>query len=440
MSEKELPSVLTADEVAEALRVDVRTVYGLLERGKLHGTKVGRAWRIRPEDVESFLDPSRIRESIAVEKREPSGKGQQKVASTNLLFWTVLSSLLGSVLWIVGTVMYVWLSNDSPYSYGNLWPTGGVRLFLGSMLLFLVGLWGFRARRAAGSGRIARVGFFLTFAGLALLSFNLLLLVVFWHEPQASKFDPFDPVGAIDSFGTLALMITFWTFVVNVLTQPLFFGLLILGISTIRAGVLPSPWRVVPLIVALLVLLAQLSGLILYYFSLQEETAQAPLARLAFAVVLTLCGAGFGLQGYALWQGGGDTLGNAIEKRLEWLVHQLNRSAFFQVLEYAGKLTIILALILYITGAPAREEQKHSSAWQTINSAKGEENAGRIEAMQDLNRDNQSLSGVTANNAILAGIDLEEADLSRSNFQGAYLDGAKLKKVTHDPGRVTPTP
>jgi excisionase family DNA binding protein len=56
MSEKPL---FTPEEVATSLRVTRRTVYEWLKIGRLRGLRVGRGWRIRPEDVEAFthLEP-----------------------------------------------------------------------------------------------------------------------------------------------------------------------------------------------------------------------------------------------------------------------------------------------------------------------------------------------------------------------------------------------
>ena len=51
----ERPDVLTAEEVAEWLRLSRRTVVRLLETGRLRGTKAGRQWRIERRAVEAFL-------------------------------------------------------------------------------------------------------------------------------------------------------------------------------------------------------------------------------------------------------------------------------------------------------------------------------------------------------------------------------------------------
>ncbi len=50
--------LLTPQQVADYMQVDFRTVYNLLRRGKLKGIKVGRVWRIAPEDLEHFLNIS----------------------------------------------------------------------------------------------------------------------------------------------------------------------------------------------------------------------------------------------------------------------------------------------------------------------------------------------------------------------------------------------
>jgi excisionase family DNA binding protein len=48
---------LTPEEVAARLRVSRRTVYEWLKLGRLRGLRAGKAWRIRPEDVEALMMP-----------------------------------------------------------------------------------------------------------------------------------------------------------------------------------------------------------------------------------------------------------------------------------------------------------------------------------------------------------------------------------------------
>ena len=46
--------VMTVKEVAAYLRADENTVYRLARRHTLPGIKIGRSWRFRREDIESF--------------------------------------------------------------------------------------------------------------------------------------------------------------------------------------------------------------------------------------------------------------------------------------------------------------------------------------------------------------------------------------------------
>ncbi len=47
---------LTTDEVLAYLKINLRTVYRLVEAGKLPAVRVGRQWRFRRRDVDAWLD------------------------------------------------------------------------------------------------------------------------------------------------------------------------------------------------------------------------------------------------------------------------------------------------------------------------------------------------------------------------------------------------
>ena len=55
---KQEDRLLTPEELAEQLRVTLPTVYGWLKMGRLRGLRAGKFWRIRPADLEAFLNPS----------------------------------------------------------------------------------------------------------------------------------------------------------------------------------------------------------------------------------------------------------------------------------------------------------------------------------------------------------------------------------------------
>lgn len=64
---------LTAQEVADILKIAKNTVYELAKRGEIHSYKVGRSLRFSPEDVEKYLSGSSASapKSSTVEKSRP---------------------------------------------------------------------------------------------------------------------------------------------------------------------------------------------------------------------------------------------------------------------------------------------------------------------------------------------------------------------------------
>lgn len=50
-----METILTAEEVAGYLKVNIRTVYKLLESGELQGRKIGRIWRIPQSAVNEYM-------------------------------------------------------------------------------------------------------------------------------------------------------------------------------------------------------------------------------------------------------------------------------------------------------------------------------------------------------------------------------------------------
>lgn len=47
--------LLIPEQVADRLQVSVQTIYTWIRSGYLPSIKVGRLWRIRPEDLEDFI-------------------------------------------------------------------------------------------------------------------------------------------------------------------------------------------------------------------------------------------------------------------------------------------------------------------------------------------------------------------------------------------------
>jgi excisionase family DNA binding protein len=59
MSLKTDRSLLTPEQVAEILQVHVLTVYNYIRQGKLSAVRVGRNYRVIPEDLENWIENNR---------------------------------------------------------------------------------------------------------------------------------------------------------------------------------------------------------------------------------------------------------------------------------------------------------------------------------------------------------------------------------------------
>jgi len=114
----------------------------------------------------------------------------------------------------------------------------------------------------------------------------------------------------------------------------------------------------------------------------------------------------------------------------EWAAYALSRWSFLEVLEYLGRLSILIGVIFYFSESGNRIKQRHYQAWQVINTAQGKGGSGgRIEALQELNADKVPLVGVDASSAFLQGIHLERASLLRADLSYADLRGSVLQSA-----------
>jgi pentapeptide repeat protein len=116
-----------------------------------------------------------------------------------------------------------------------------------------------------------------------------------------------------------------------------------------------------------------------------------------------------------------------IEWALDWIAFVLSRWTFLDVLEYLEGFSVLIAVIFYFSESGDRLKQKHYQAWQVINTAQGKGGSGgRIEALQELNRDGVPLVGVDVSGAFLQNAQLEKARLLRSNFSAADVRDANF--------------
>jgi hypothetical protein len=117
---------------------------------------------------------------------------------------------------------------------------------------------------------------------------------------------------------------------------------------------------------------------------------------------------------------------------LEWVAWGLGGWVLLEVLEYCSTFSVLVAVILYFSESGARIQQRHYQAWQVINSAQGKGgNGGRIDAMQELNKDGVSLVGIQASdNAFLFGIRLKDAQLDRCDMDSSDLRNSVFDRAS----------
>jgi len=68
--------LLTPEEVAKILQVHVLTVYSYIRRGNLEAIRLGRSYRIIPQDLELFIESNRVKkESVRANSSGNTGIG-----------------------------------------------------------------------------------------------------------------------------------------------------------------------------------------------------------------------------------------------------------------------------------------------------------------------------------------------------------------------------
>ncbi len=119
-----------------------------------------------------------------------------------------------------------------------------------------------------------------------------------------------------------------------------------------------------------------------------------------------------------------------MEWGLEWFYYRLRRLALFDLLELAGRCTVLVIAIFWLLEADDRTKERHYRAWELINTASGSSgDGGRWDALQDLNRDGISLIQAPLENAYLEAVDLNGAELQHANLEGANLGSANLERA-----------
>ncbi len=81
-----MEDILTAEQVAQILQVHPFTVLKFIKQGKLKASKLGRVYRIRKSDVDSFLDEQveKAAQKTTLKKKKdiPKDTGAKKATSS----------------------------------------------------------------------------------------------------------------------------------------------------------------------------------------------------------------------------------------------------------------------------------------------------------------------------------------------------------------------
>jgi hypothetical protein len=113
-----------------------------------------------------------------------------------------------------------------------------------------------------------------------------------------------------------------------------------------------------------------------------------------------------------------------IKSLSERIVRWGDKSDFVKLFELLGKFGLVIAAATYLFEIPAQRQAREDAlkakryqAWALINSAHGSSaDGGRLDALQDLNEDGVSLTGVDLTNAYLSSIKLPKADLGGATW------------------------
>ena len=132
-----------------------------------------------------------------------------------------------------------------------------------------------------------------------------------------------------------------------------------------------------------------------------------------------------------------EKLGSVRSPKADGTVYWCRGLAIFEVLEFTGRISVLIALIVRISEAGDREKQKHYRAWELINSARGATgDGGRRDALRDLNEDYADLSAAPLAKAYLAGVQLPEAGLIWADLAWTKSTGAKFCQTTMPDGTI----
>jgi excisionase family DNA binding protein len=67
---KTIVNLLTPEQVAEILQIHILTVYSYIRQGKLSAIRLGRSYRVTPQDLEKLIETNRVKNKTGEQKGE----------------------------------------------------------------------------------------------------------------------------------------------------------------------------------------------------------------------------------------------------------------------------------------------------------------------------------------------------------------------------------
>ena len=141
--------------------------------------------------------------------------------NANLVRWGALAASASGAFWVAAGLLHLAFPQDPPGVLGYYLNYLGTALFSGAYLGMLGGLVGLHTRQAWSYGRLGGAGFLLASAGAALAFVGQATSAIFPHNGALGW------LFADPGYG----------FMVGILLTSL--GLVLMGVATVRAGVLP---------------------------------------------------------------------------------------------------------------------------------------------------------------------------------------------------------
>ncbi len=201
------------------------------------------------------------------------------MSSSRLIRWSGLLAILGGAIWTASWILNG-LTEDGARTVLGLSEGGYRRITNAALLFFMVGLVGFHKRQAGRSGKLGTTGLMVALVGCALMIIG-------------NVFE-FGLIGSIPS-GERPGMVMGW----GIFTLGLIFivptGLVLFGVGVIKANVLPSWSRALPLVLGLISLSGIFIGIV--EMVLRGDTV----AEWGLITIIFSLGLGWVLLGFALW-------------------------------------------------------------------------------------------------------------------------------------------